>query len=119
MNALCEPEGIEVTHLRLMFSSDIRDVDWISTLASEGDWSIVTQDRLIKNPLEKEALRRSGLVAFILARAWSNHRYWEVAAQLVQWWPRIMEQAGLVQPGAVFEIPWKFAGKGKLKALRL
>ena len=117
--ALCEPDGIIVEHLRQKFPQDIQDTAWISALSKEVGWSILTQDRLIKNPLEKEALRVSGLTAFILARTWNHHKYWEKAAQLVRWWPRILEQAELVQPGAAFEIPWKFAGKGKLKALRL
>ena len=84
-----------------------------------GDWAVITQYRLMRNPLEKEAFRQSGLTAFVLTKVWASHRYWEKAAQVVRWWPRIMEQAGLVEGGAVFEVPWRFSGKGKFKALRL
>jgi hypothetical protein len=55
----------------------------------------------------------------VLTKAWTSHRYWEKAAQVVRWWPRIMEQAGLVEGGAIFEVLWRFSGKGKFKALRL
>lgn len=106
-------------HLRQMFPEDISDVEWIERLAKEGEWAVITLDRLMRNRLEKEAFRRSGLTAFVLTKAWASHRYWEKAAQLVRWWPRIMEQAGLVEGGAAFEVPWRFSGKGKFKALRL
>ncbi len=119
LDALCAPEGIAVEHLRQKFPEDISDVEWIERLAKEGEWSVITQDRLIRNPLEREAFRRSGLTVFVLTKAWANHRNWEKAAQLVRWWPRIMEQAGLVEGGAAFEVPWRFSGKGKFKTLRL
>ena len=80
---------------------------------------MITQDRLIRNPLEREAFRRSGLTVCVLTKAWANHRNWEKAAKLVRWWPRIMEQAELVEGGAAFEVPWRFSGKGKFKTLRL
>ena len=117
--ALCESQDVAVEHLREKFPVATTDVEWIRRLADEGDWSVITQDRLIRNPLEKEAFRQSGLTAFVLTKTWAGHRYWEKAAQLVRWWPRIMEQAGLVEGGAAFEVPWRFSGKGKFKALRL
>lgn len=117
--ALCRPEGVAVEHLRHRFPKNITDVEWIDRLAKEGEWSVITQDRLIRNPLEKEAFRQSGLTAFVLTRAWASHRYWEKAARLVRWWPRIMEQAELIEGGAAFEVPWRFSGKGKFKTLRL
>lgn len=119
LDALCAPEGVAVEHLRQKFPEDISDVEWIERLAKESEWAVITQDRLMRNRLEKEAFRRSGLTAFDLTKAWASHRYWEKAAQLVRWWPRIMEQAGLVEGGAAFEVPWRFSGKGKFKALRL
>ena len=117
--ALCKPERIEVTHLRDKFPANISDVEWIDALASEQDWVVISQDRLTRNPLEKEALRRSGLIAFILVKGWSRHREWDIAAQLVRWWPRIMEAAEMVQGGAAFEVPWNVTGKGKFKQIRL
>ncbi len=119
MAALCRPQDVTVEHLREKFPEATTDIEWINRLSGEGDWSVITQDRLIRNPLEKEAFRQSGLTAFVLTKAWTSHRYWEKAAQVVRWWPGIMEQAGLVEGGAIFEVPWRFSGKGKFKALRL
>ena len=115
MAALCEHEDVEVVHLRDRFAENTTDTEWIKALSKEGNWAVISIDRFKKSPLEKEALRRSGLTAFILVKGWSDHKYWEKAAQLVRWWPRIMEQAELVQPGAVFEVPWNFSGKGKFR----
>ncbi len=117
--ALCEPESVVVRHIRERFPEDTPDIDWIDALAAEKDWAVVTQDRLTRNPLEKEALRRSGLTAFILVRGWAHHKEWEKAAQLVRWWPRIMEQADLVRGGAAFQVPWRWTGKGRFQQIRL
>lgn len=117
--ALCEPEGVVVSHIREKFPEGTPDVEWIYGLAVEKDWAVVTQDRLTRNPLEKEALRRSGLTAFILVRGWAHHKEWEKAAQLVRWWPRIMEQADLVRGGAAFQVPWRWTGKGRFQQIRL
>lgn len=119
LRALCEPENIEVRHLKEKFPQNVSDESWINALADEGNWAVVTQDRLIKNPLEREALRRSGLIAFTLSKSWASQRQWAKAAQLIRWWPRIMEQTGLVEGGAVFEVPWRFGAKGKFRTMKL
>ena len=119
IDALCKPDGIEVRHIRDKFAGDTPDTEWIAALAAEVDWCIVSQDRLTKNPLEKEALRRSGLTAFILQKGWIALTAWEKAWRLVRWWPRIMDQARLVEGGAVFAVSVRFSGKGKFKQIML
>jgi hypothetical protein len=94
------------------------DVDWIKTLSDEGGWVIVTHDRFTKNSLEKEALRASGLITFILAKGWANLPEWEKAWVLVRWWPRIIDQSELVKMGAFF-VPVKFSGKGRFEPVKL
>jgi hypothetical protein len=120
LNALSFPDGNSVFHLTDRFPADTPDIQWVQTLAKEGGWSILTQDRaMTKHPIEQEALRRSGLTVFMLARAWSSQRHWDKAAALVRWWPKIMDQACLVAGGAGFEVPWGFTGKKRLKQLKL
>ena len=119
IGALCKPWGIEVVHLREKFAENTHDVEWIDALAQEGGWCIVTGDRLKKNPLEREALRRSGLTAFILTKGWTNLKDWDGAWHLVRWWPQIMKQADLVEGGAAFDVPVKFSGKGKFKQVKM
>ena len=118
LNALSEPEGAEVHHLADRFRRNTPDPQWIETLAREGDWSIVTQDRLRKNLMEREALRRLGLTTFILASGWSSLTEWHKAWLLVRWWPRILQQADLAE-GGVFEVPVKFSGGGRFRPIRI
>jgi hypothetical protein len=118
IGALCASEELEVVHKRQKFRGDTPDVDWIRSLGNEGGWAVITEDRLTRNPLEKEALRRSGLTTFILASGWARLTFWDQAWHLVRWWPRIVTQAGLVH-GGVFVVPVKFSGKGKFKPIRL
>ncbi len=119
LGALCAPDGNVVEHIRDKFPHSTPDVEWIAALAKEGGWVIISQDRFHKNPLEKEALRLAGLTVFVLKRSWVGQKNWEKASRLVRWWPRIVEQADLVTGGAVFEVPYKFSGKGRFQQIRL
>lgn len=108
-------EGVPVTHLRDKFAPTTADIDWINALAAEGGWIVISQDRFRKSRLEREALRRSGLVFFLLEKGWINHDFWEKSHNLVRWWPAILGQADRVVDGAAFLVPWQFSGKGKFK----
>lgn len=118
LDALSEPQGIRVLHLKEKFVANTPDHQWISTLASEGEWAILSHDRFAKNSLEKEALRKSGLVTFILAKGWASLDGWHKAHLLVRWWPVVLQQAELVNSGA-FIVPTKFSGKGKLDPVQI
>ena len=117
LDSLSKYEGQEyqVVHLTEKFPSSISDADWISALAREGDWIVITQDRLSKNPTEKLALRESKLTSFFLKKAWSGQKFWPKAYQLTRWWPSIIQQAQSIAPGATFRIPFQFSGKGKFE----
>jgi hypothetical protein len=105
LSALATPEEFEVTHLRTKFSNTISDVDWIQKLSAEGGWTIISGDvRITKSVHEREAWLRSGLTAFFLVKGW-NFEFWDKTARIVRWWPRILEQARMVQPGAGFYVP--------------
>lgn len=114
MHALSTPEGHSVVHLRHKFAADTPDHEWIEALASDGNWVIVTQDRMRKNDLERKALRQTGIVTFMLKAAWNNHGFWDKAHNLVKWWPRIIEHAEGVTNG-VFLVDWRMSGKGKFE----
>jgi hypothetical protein len=115
IRALSVPERHEVVHLRDRFQANAPDVDWITALGQEGAWVIISGDpRISKNRHEREVWRQAQLTTFFLAKGWMTIGFWEQAANLVRWWPKIVEQAHLVQAGAVFEVPIRF-GSGKFK----
>lgn len=118
MHALCEPFGHETWHLKQKFSQDAVDPDWIAALSSEGGWSVITHDKLNKG-LEREALRRAGLIVLFLDKSWSHQRFWDKAHNLVRWWPRIIDQSEGVKGGAAFKVPYNFSGKGKFEQIIL
>lgn len=115
LHALSEKHDHEVYHLTDLFDRAALDHDWISSLARQKDWVLITQDRFSKNDLEKKVFRDSKLTAFFLKKGWSDFSYWEKAWLLVRWWPNIVELAGRVEPGATFYVPVKYSGKGKLE----
>lgn len=120
LDALSSPHGHSVIHLSDRFPPGAPDTKWIEDLAVEGGWAVVTHDRAMsRRPVEQEALRRSGLIVFMLARAWNSQPHWSQAAALVRWWPRILEQSALVAGGAAFEVPFGFSAKKRLKQMRL
>ncbi|RKP45548.1 hypothetical protein [Trinickia fusca] len=122
-HALSELSQVEaaveaVVHLRDKFSPNAKDHDWITSLAAEGQWAVLSQDGLRKNDLERKALRESGLVVFVLHRQWAERRHWDKAQNLVRWWPALMEQSRRIRGGAAFRVPWRF-GAGQFEQIRL
>lgn len=108
-------EAVPVFHLTDRFEKTAADADWLNTLGAEGNWIVVSHDKFRKGKLEMRALQRSGVKAFILEKAWSNHRFWEKSYNLVRWWPAILEQAQRAHGSLVLLVPWQFSGKGKFK----
>ena len=99
-----------VVALRDRFSANATDVAWMSELASEGGWNVVSGDNFRKSSAERELLRRAGFNVFVLQKAWSSQQYWQKSAQLVLWWPKIVDYARQSQKAAV-RVPWRHAGK--------
>lgn len=117
LRELSKPDDHVVLHLKDRFAANTPDIDWINSLSTEGSWIVVTHDNLNKG-LEREALRRAGLLVFFLDKSWKDHQFWEKAYQLVRWWPRIIEQAEGIQGGAAFKVTWNFRGKGKFEQVK-
>jgi hypothetical protein len=97
-----------VEHLRDRFPPATPDGQWIENLAaSGGDWYILSIDKFRKSRgAEREALRRAGFTVYVLDPQWAKHSYWKVAAQMVAWWPQILQHARLTSSG-VYRIQWK------------
>jgi hypothetical protein len=93
-------------HLRDRFDPATDDATWIEALAREGGWTIVAGDtRIQKNPVNREAWRRSGMTAFFFQKGFTKLLAWEQAWRAVRSWPYITQTAALIKPGAGFLVP--------------
>ncbi len=100
-----------VIALRDKFPADTPDPIWISQLGKEGNWAVVTQDLFRKNSIEKQALKKSGLIVFALSRQWPDFKYWDKAKKLVEWWPHIEAYATHMRGGVMVRVPWRCTGR--------
>ena len=90
LNFLEGDEGISVEHIKEKFSASTPDVDWIKTLANEGDWFIITKDNQIrKKPHERKAWQESHIPIVFLHKTWMAHAFWEIAWRLIRYWPEL------------------------------
>lgn len=112
-------DNTEVYALKDKFSSDTKDIDWISALSGGKDWVVISQDRFKKGNEEKEALRRSGLTVFFLDKQWSKRKYWDKAHNLVRWWPAIMDHAERMTGGSAFKVKWNHGTVAKFEQVKL
>lgn len=111
--------GVEqVIHLKDRFARNADDLLWISELADDGPWYIISIDRLNKqHGAEREALRRAGHTVFILDGQWSKHGFWLQTERFIRWWPQIVAQSALVSGGA-FRVPWLHSTQSKFQAIK-
>lgn len=106
LDKLAQPDGHKIIALRDRFEPSTSDIEWITAIASERNWVIISQDQFSKKDgLEKEVIKRSGLTIFCLKKGWSNQKYWDKAHHLVRWFPKIAAQAEAVTGGAAFQVP--------------
>jgi PIN like domain len=90
LSALYEPGGHTVVHKNEKFPdrSILNDEEWITTLASEGEWIIVTRDRRMRRKrVHYAVLRQAALTAFFLQPAWDRIKSLELSHGLIHRWP--------------------------------
>lgn len=119
LNELCKADGHLVVPLRDQFTAAASDADWIATLAAEGNWAVISQDKFTKGDIERRAFRESGLPVFCLAKQWAHEEYWKKAHNLFRWWPAILKQSSLISGGAAFKVSWRFTEPGKFEQIKI
>ena len=62
---LMNGKGIEMVHCRTMFPANTPDSIWISALAEEKDWTIITRDRRIAHNPDERRLMRNPHIRFV------------------------------------------------------
>jgi hypothetical protein len=94
---------------------NILDEEWLPELSRQGDWVVVSGDmRIFRSPHLKKIWIDSKLTAFFLANGWMNLKFWDHAWHLVRWWPQIIQQAELTEPGTGFQVPAKSRGRFRI-----
>jgi hypothetical protein len=112
-----DPEIAEVVHLRTRFPENSSDEFWMNQLVAESGWIVISCDQFKKSKAERELLRQRGLTVFVLDPQWAEHVYWDKAARLVLWWPKIVNVAKLTSKTAM-RVPWKFTSKSTFEQIR-
>jgi hypothetical protein len=107
----------EVVPLRDKFPANTADTVWMGQLRAEGAWVVISGDHFNKSKAERELLRQHGLTVFVLDRQWADHLYWDKAARLVEWWPKIVNVAKLTSKTAM-RVPWRFTSKSTFEQIR-
>jgi predicted nuclease of predicted toxin-antitoxin system len=109
---LVSVEGDKAVHLKERFPQDTKDSEWITTLADQGGWVIITHDiHIYSRPHEREAWKQSDLIVCLLAPSWSNHKLTVMASRLLMRWEEIKNAVTNCRGGSSLSIPYK----GKIK----
>ena len=102
LDALAEPEH-RVTHLRQRFPGNTSDVEWMSALAAEEDWIIVSGDlRIRNNPHEVAAWKKAGHTTFFLKQGWLDLGPWDQMWKLAKAFPELVDTASRAPRGSPF-----------------
>ena len=112
-----DPDITEVVALRDKFPANTPDEVWMGQLHAEGGWIVISSDQFKKSKAERELLRQRGLTVFVLDPQWADHLYWDKAARLVLWWPKLVSVAKLTSKTAM-RVPWRFTSKSTFEQIR-
>jgi hypothetical protein len=112
-----EPQVRRVIHLSDRFPRNEKDLVWLSALAADGPWYVISIDKFKKDQrAEREAIRRAGHTVYVLDPQWSSQLYWAKAARLTLWWPHLLQHANL-SAGGVFRLPWKHTPQSRFQSV--
>jgi len=101
------PENHTIQHVTDKFGGyGTPDLEWLQTLADEGNWVILSKDRFRKGAAEIHAFRQAGMTIFYLDNQWSKHDGWKEAMRLLKWWPDISRLISTTSQPTWYEVPW-------------
>lgn len=90
------------------FNERTTDIEWISALGKDRPtWTVISHDgAILRNAVERAALRDANLTFFFLKGAWLHLTIHEKACKFLRVWPEVIKEAQCSVPTA-FEIPVK------------
>ena len=102
LHLLVQPDH-EVVHLKDRFPGNALDEEWITALAKEKQWVIVSGDlRIRKNPHVMQAWKSAGHTVFFLKPGWVNLPLWTQTWKFVKCFPEIVAIAEKAKIGSDF-----------------
>jgi PIN like domain len=105
LNHLLAPDH-SAHHLKDEFAPNTPDVVWMSELAKQSNWVIISADTAIsRNPHEVQAWQEAGHPIFFLKPAWTHIPLWESASKLFHRFPEIIKLAQKATQGDGFLVP--------------
>lgn len=105
LNALFQPHGDHVEHLRDRFPGAATDAAWIKALGGEGDWVVLSGDiRVAKKRPSRELFVGAGLVGFFFTpKSEKQPAHLRFARVLLLW--DLMKNQVRSNPNGCFELP--------------
>jgi hypothetical protein len=98
----------EIAYLAEKFKPSTSDIDWITALSQEGQWTVVSGDRRItKNRAEYHTFRNSNLIGLFLTPGLNKAPVIKQMERILALWPKIELVPQTVQGGAMYELPMK------------
>lgn len=102
LNGFVSPDH-QVVHLKEQFAANTEDTVWMTQLAKQQGWIIITADvRIGKNPHEIRAWKEAGHTIFFLKPGWLNMNFWDQAHKFVKCFPEIIRRAERASRGDSF-----------------
>lgn len=109
LHEIIQVDGHSSFALRDKFSPRITDIDYFTELGNDGNWIVISKDtNNAKRRAERDAIMRSGVLAFYLRPSVQKQRMHEQAATIIWHWENILQQRNSQERG-MFELP---VGKG-------
>ncbi|WP_414674574.1 hypothetical protein [Luteibacter sp.] len=119
LHCLAEDDGHSVTHVTAVVPRGTPDVELLLETSKLGVHVHITQDHHHRRPNERDTIATLSMAVFVLAKGWQGQPFFDKAARLVQWWPRIVEQAEATKPPAIFLVPWSVGAKGRFERIKV
>lgn len=105
LHEIIKLDGHSAYAFREKFPIDTPDVDYFTELGENGDWIVISKDTAnAKKRAEREAIMKSGVLAFYLRPAVQKQPIHQQAATIVWQWDKILQQRHLNERG-LFELP--------------
>jgi len=102
LNEFVQPEH-KILHLKEKFPANVEDERWMTELAGEERWIILTADvRIGRNPHEIRAWKQAGHTIFFLKPGWTDMTFWAQASKFTKSFPDIIATAEMAEQGDSF-----------------